>query len=199
MHPSLKLSSLAQLPPVIKSSALAAARGSLRDLDAFLRFIADDPRFEKEFLPRLICVLYVALDPTPISGFLPDAPTSPADNNAFAEVVARAMRAVCSVGLWIDRLEPHQKTSPAVLREVWPRMWAWMQFHDAFWDSGLVAFPHTPAMIYYLTLSAVTTLGYESTLLTRQVLDTPHFFDFLGEAWARFVWGPTNPCRSMFA
>ncbi|KAJ7062465.1 hypothetical protein C8F01DRAFT_99272 [Mycena amicta] len=190
MHASLKLSSLAQLPATLKASALAAARGSLRDFDSFVRCIAD-PGFKKSYFPRLICVLYAALDPTPISTFLADEFPSAADKDAFADSVARALRAIHSLDLWIEQLEPHQ-TPPAVFRDLWPRMWAWIQFHDTFCDSGLVAFPDTSTINYYLGLGAVAKVAYESTLLARQILDTPHFFDFLGKVWVRLVEGPSE-------
>ncbi|KAJ7061860.1 hypothetical protein C8F01DRAFT_1369303 [Mycena amicta] len=195
MHPSLKLSSLARLPATLKASALAAARGSLRDFDSFIRFLASDPRFEKKYLPQLICVLYVALDPTPISAFLADETPSAVDKDAFAEVVARALRAITSLNLWTERrleLPSHQKTSPAVFGDLWPRMWVWMQFLDTFDGSGLVTLPSWSTVHHYQTLSAAIDLARQSTLLTRQILDTPHFFDFLGEAWARLVRWPNE-------
>ncbi|KAJ7062464.1 hypothetical protein C8F01DRAFT_1134232 [Mycena amicta] len=191
MHASLKLSSLAPLPPTLKASALAAARGSLRDFDSFVRSIAD-PSFVKSHLPRLVCVLYAALDPTPISSFLADESPSTADNNAFAEVLARALRAINSLDLWTNELEPHQTTSPSVFHDLWPRIWAWIQFLDTFCESGLVAFPNPSIVHYYQALCAITSLANRSTLLPRQILDTPHFFDFLGEIWAHLIDGPNE-------
>ncbi|KAJ7078775.1 hypothetical protein C8R44DRAFT_825108 [Mycena epipterygia] len=119
MHPALQLSRLDRLPPAIRRTASAAARGSaehLKRLEARLREIPD--------LEQLLPVFYANLDPQYIpSGDQLDIPTIFTDDG----VVCRASISLTSLFSIIGIPLP-------VFQEIWPALWKWMLFLDAFRD-----------------------------------------------------------------
>ncbi|KAK7042044.1 MYND-type domain-containing protein [Favolaschia claudopus] len=119
VHPDLRLDKLVKLPPDLRRLAKTAAHGSLESLVKLKKLIKDGstPHFVL-FLP----VLYANLDPEAI----PHSDDVDAVETA-AEVNIILMRAYTSLeALSLFHL------SAAVCIDLWPRIWTWIEFFDAY-------------------------------------------------------------------
>ncbi|KAJ7055658.1 hypothetical protein C8F01DRAFT_1258544 [Mycena amicta] len=124
----LRLSSLQTLPPKLKGLALAAARGSMEDLDSFTQYIHSDLSWQHRHLSKLICVFYVILDPAPIPRFLANLyeAVSAADFAPMQSTVIRGLNALNGVSmLCSDEINLKERPSCAVFWDVWLRVWPW--------------------------------------------------------------------------
>ncbi|KAJ7054588.1 hypothetical protein C8F01DRAFT_1162076 [Mycena amicta] len=165
----------------------------MEDLESFIEYIYTLPNSSKRHLPRLICVFYLILDPAPISGLLAssdDTPSASAQNTA-----ARALLAVEGFvnffGSWWD-FDPREMPLRAAFRDIWPRIWAWAQFHDTFCES--LDFGYSPAYIYHSVVGAIHGLLYRLNL-DQDVVQTPHLYEYLGRAWATITAAPPSDER----
>ncbi|KAJ7055187.1 hypothetical protein C8F01DRAFT_1320748 [Mycena amicta] len=108
---------------------------------------------------------------------------------------ARTFLAVDGVGslftYWFQ-IEPPEVPLRAALRDVWPRIWAWAQFHDRFCES--VDFGYSPADIYQSVVAAIHGLLYRLKL-DQDVVETPHLYEYLGRAWATITAAPSSDER----
>ncbi|KAJ7061649.1 hypothetical protein C8F01DRAFT_1252442 [Mycena amicta] len=189
MHPFLRLSSLSHIPPSLKTAALKASRGSAKDMEEFMRWMTDpNPHRSRVNLPRLISVFYTVLDPDPIASLSSGGDFELKRIEDTANRALLAIRGVVILASYDHDLPPSEKSTPEVFREVWPRVWAWMQFHDTF--RSVLDFSSSDAA-YGFNVAAVVNFAHMPSL-TRLVLDTDHFARYLGSAWAAMVDSPTG-------
>ncbi|KAJ7055212.1 hypothetical protein C8F01DRAFT_1159791 [Mycena amicta] len=168
----------------------------MEDLESFIEYIDAAPNSSKRHLPRLICVFYLILDPAPISGLLAKLDDAASDTVASMQNrAARALLAVKGVGLlfryWFQ-IEPPEVPLRAAFRYVWPRVWAWAQFHDTFCES--LDFGYSPADIYQSVVAAIHGVLYRLTL-DQDVVETPHLYEYFGRAWATITAAPPSVQR----
>ncbi|KAK7040017.1 hypothetical protein R3P38DRAFT_2902853 [Favolaschia claudopus] len=109
MHSFLRLSNLDSLPFSLRRYAVAAANGSVQDLQhliANLNRWHDNPQFT-----RSLPVFYAALDPVNMAKSVPVEPDS--ITNAF---------------LSLHSLRKLEKRHHPVFGDLWPRIWLWISF-----------------------------------------------------------------------
>ncbi|KAF7371458.1 MYND-type domain-containing protein [Mycena sanguinolenta] len=119
MHRSLRLDTLSLLPISIRRFAIPAANGSVDDLDHLLDLVEDDEARYTQCLP----VLYANLDPHRI----------PDEENLDTDAVRCANFA-------LDSLANLDRAPKSTWPDLWPRVWAWIVFFEAYHECLLEPF-----------------------------------------------------------
>ncbi|KAJ7622576.1 hypothetical protein DFH06DRAFT_1482062 [Mycena polygramma] len=177
MHPSLQLSALDVLPFTSRRMALSAARGTLKDVKAvYARTQAQGNDKISPFLP----VFHACLDESRIPAEeLLDIPST------FTE------GAVCCAEISLESLNSMVLSfgppiHPDAIPDLWPRLWAWVQFIDTFREQ----FPGDGAAgSGFINLVSSFTNWYKPHLV-----NTPGLRRVIVGAWAP-VQGCENPLR----
>ncbi|KAJ6490240.1 hypothetical protein C8R47DRAFT_1195796 [Mycena vitilis] len=155
MHDSLHLRNVSRLPPYLRSTALAATKGSLKDLSIVCEALTRDPRLcTSPSALYLLPILYVNLDPTTIpTADALDAITATGRCPHFivaASVALKALRGMVDVNRMTVQVE-------AVL-DLWPRIWPWMQFLHTYWEFLPTFHPDEEVKTYLANYRIVTML-----------------------------------------
>ncbi|KAF7317514.1 hypothetical protein MKEN_00837900 [Mycena kentingensis (nom. inval.)] len=182
MHPLLQLGSLSQLPPTLKSEALVAARGTANDVGRLVnRLTAPRLGIHKRYHRRLVSVFYVVLDPAPLSSidYTP----------ALTDRAQRALYAIRGVAVLFDVQSHRRDEMPPLdtVAELWPRIFAWMAFHEA--HHAVLPFGEPNTTVYYHDLDTVFALvSLES--VARPILETAGLFSYIASVWTAFITSP---------
>ncbi|KAJ6478283.1 hypothetical protein C8R45DRAFT_1076778, partial [Mycena sanguinolenta] len=174
MHPKFHLTSLNILPLPIRKMALAAARGSTRDLERVESFLEQHRSSEEPsaFLP----VFYANLDPAGI-------PTSTGDT-ASSFTAGAIMRASISLKCLFTKTLIDIHMGAAAFSDLWPFLWMWCQFFDKSEDH------YDPALaVGFLDFTATYRSAYtakdrsKSEETASLMSSTPGFRRMLTRAW----------------
>ncbi|KAJ7050673.1 hypothetical protein C8F01DRAFT_1237652 [Mycena amicta] len=174
MHPSLEPSesNFAKLPPPIRVLRTKVAKGTLAKEDLIRLSNGPFTRLPPTLYRYTLSIFYSALDPVsiPILQNLEHLEAAVARDVLFR--VLLAMRCLAVV---------EQSASEAVLESVmvdlWPRVWAWIQFIDTFLEH-LVA--SVPREVLIGDCLAVLQSFLSSSLPATQI---PAVMKFIGRAW----------------
>ncbi|KAJ7140673.1 hypothetical protein C8R44DRAFT_974493 [Mycena epipterygia] len=184
MHDALRFKNVSKLPAALKSIALRAARGSLKDvLDTHAQILVLTRASNNAELEFLLPVLYKILDPVGIPD--PDrleAMLLAGNTTTSFEVIAAvdcALRCVAAIAI-----------PPAVEAslDLWPRIWTWFQFIDTHREVLPEAYAdHLSCIDFVLFL---TKLEY-----CEQIQSTPGVRSVIARAWRASLGtqGPTVP------
>ncbi|KAF7326165.1 Ubiquitin carboxyl-terminal hydrolase 18-like isoform X1 [Mycena kentingensis (nom. inval.)] len=184
MHPSLRLAALSTLPPRLKIPALAAVNGGAAEMKKLIyRIQATADERDRKLSALTLPVFYAALDQTPIGSMDLNLDHTPDDDDALHRTYW-ALHALASLVCGASLAQvPH-----VVFRDLWPRVWSWVQHHVLLIDAGF-QFPEPPAHAY----SIYIVLAYDFARLARSSTVLPPIFDeptlnrFLGQALSRLV------------
>ncbi|KAJ7067491.1 hypothetical protein C8F01DRAFT_1121457 [Mycena amicta] len=165
MHPSLRTNELNQLLPSLRKCAKAAANKSLEDLEQVVSHCLALSKASRYYLP----IVYANLDPADI----PD-PTPAEAGSTPPPSVRRALRA-------FDLLTCILDAPPGAYKDLWPRIWAWLQFVElqavwraTFWQSFEVA-----AVVLLSPFASIV----NNDAAMAPVHSTPGVLAFLGRIW----------------
>ncbi|KAJ7464072.1 hypothetical protein FB451DRAFT_454095 [Mycena latifolia] len=124
MHPALRLGVLHELPFSAQRRALAAACGSEEDLRAIQSLVRDIPYNDREKSRLFLPVFYANLDRAkiPIGDGLDDLSMFTAGPVHSAMI---SLQQIHSMALLIP-------LPSSVFSDLWPRLWKWEQFFDAY-------------------------------------------------------------------
>ncbi|KAJ7670713.1 hypothetical protein DFH06DRAFT_1468488 [Mycena polygramma] len=118
LHPGLRLQSLSRVPVSLRKIANAAAHGSLESLRRLLKFM-QEPQIDL-YLP----VIYANLDPSAIpTSLIVETPFS-LDENALSAITAAFLSLLTLSDMKLGL------STRAVVPQLWPRCWNWIQFLD---------------------------------------------------------------------
>ncbi|KAJ6468518.1 hypothetical protein C8R47DRAFT_1325784 [Mycena vitilis] len=123
MHPALSIDNLSRLPGRYKLMATSAANGSLRDLRRVCSYLGALGENDQLLLP----IFYRSLEPAKIPRTTDlDSLTSSAEDCC----ACAGMSLDCIVHLIRTGID----NSPDLTDELWPRIWAWMEFLHRYRD-----------------------------------------------------------------
>ncbi|KAJ6542909.1 hypothetical protein B0H19DRAFT_1310989 [Mycena capillaripes] len=128
MHDALHLRNVSKLPSSFRSTALAAANGSLDDLSKVSMALTYPPLSSSPSVIWLLPVLYLHIDPGTIP--TPDEVDSIVANATRLPCIDAACEALKALGLFVDMpVFPHD-----VAPDLWLRVWPWMHFIHTYWQ-----------------------------------------------------------------
>ncbi|KAJ7501759.1 hypothetical protein B0H11DRAFT_2274987 [Mycena galericulata] len=176
MHPALSLSRLSILPFSARRVANVATNESTPDqlvLDALgkLRAMAYREPDPGQFALKLLPVLYATLDPRR----MPDPDMLATESTVHLRVLS-VLQAMCFLYLCLGTPD----FPSAIIRELWPRTWKWVQFmdnHDCLPDSD-------DARCRFLSYLGLFLLNPTAAELVHA---TPDVRFFVARAWAGMV------------
>ncbi|KAF7325533.1 MYND-type domain-containing protein [Mycena kentingensis (nom. inval.)] len=199
MHPSLRLTNLSQLPLSIRTAATAAARhdGSLEDVRIFTsEHILLSEGSARKYLPRMLCVLYHLMDAEPILHLLEKPHDVTSDELVRVQRVAnRAMEATFAlVGMMIPDGPPHELPPLAAIADVWPRLWAWVEFYRTFgsWDLPGIEPPYSPEVVVHAHCTLLSLLASPPWGLQAQISACENLYLVLGQAATALIDAPAS-------
>ncbi|KAJ7156170.1 hypothetical protein C8R46DRAFT_1355914 [Mycena filopes] len=132
MHDSLHLRNVSKLPSSFRSIALAAANGSLPDLEKVCMAVSfpgfHDGAAGAYTVLWLLPVLYIHLDPANIP--TPDE----VDRSLISTTAIPAVEAASLVLKATSELVALSIFPTDVSLDLWFRVWPWMQFMDTYWE-----------------------------------------------------------------
>ncbi|KAJ7643439.1 hypothetical protein DFH06DRAFT_599053 [Mycena polygramma] len=179
MHPSLRLSALEVLPFTTRRIALSAARGNVKDVyNVHRRIKVESCDAASVFIPVFYACLDVARIP---SGELLEVPSTFMEGAVPCADIS--LQSLYSMVLSFKDLDP---IHPDAVPELWPRLWAWVQFIDTYREQ----FPEDGAAgSEFINLVLVFTSFYKPHLAA-----TPGLRRVMARAWAPIL-RCANPVR----
>ncbi|KAK7028611.1 hypothetical protein R3P38DRAFT_3267470 [Favolaschia claudopus] len=179
MHSSLKLSNLSKFPPRFKKLAQESVSGSAEATMSLLATEELPPRC----IPCLLPVIYSALDPAKIIALLGliNSSTSEEDFLPNGVIWLQAVeKVICLRNLWDIKEQCHIPS--AAFMDLWPRVWAWINFLDEFRDSVPIS-QKTPLQTRY-TIFLTSFQMFRGNEAVKNLMDkTPHLGAIVGRAW----------------
>ncbi|KAJ7067471.1 hypothetical protein C8F01DRAFT_668148 [Mycena amicta] len=167
MHPSLRTNELNQLLPSLRKRAKAAADKSLEDLEQVASHCSTLSKASRYYLP----IVYANLDPADI----PD-PTPAEVDSTPPPSVRRALRAFELLSYIVD-------APPVAFKELWPRIWAWLQLVDLLADSHATFWqPFECSAVVFL---APFGNFVDHCVAMAPIHSTPGVLAFFGRLWLR--------------
>ncbi|KAJ7652819.1 hypothetical protein DFH06DRAFT_1330913 [Mycena polygramma] len=170
----------AQLTTNRQTHANAAAHGSIQNIHSLAAGI---PTLAAEYRPFLLPAFYAMLDPTEIRTLLDRL-----DSSTNGDVEALRLRFTRTLlGLHgIANLALFKVIPPAALTDLWPRVWAWIQFLDIYQD--YLPRPRLEwGMSSYDLYLKVFRVFQRNTEASELVHATPGVRVVVGRAWRLFV------------
>ncbi|KAF7320947.1 MYND-type domain-containing protein [Mycena chlorophos] len=176
---ALRLKALEKIPLTARRIALAAAEGSMGDLDIILKRCeqSEDPKVAQDYLP----VVYALLDPK----YIP-TPEMFEASRFGVECTAYIAEQAIAILWWASYLPE------AVHRTIWPRVWAWIQFFEVY--STLKDTKYFGQTCGRMLQSVRYMCAFPR--LAVEVLETPDVARFLGKLWAALVHLPQTPSQN---
>nr|GAT60447.1 predicted protein [Mycena chlorophos] len=170
---ALRLKALEKMPLTARRIALAAAEGSLGDLDIIHKRCeqSEDPKVAQGYLP----VVYALLDPK----YIPTPDMFEASRFGVERTAYIAEEAITI--LWYARYLPEP-----VHRTLWPRVWLWIQFFEVY--STLQDAKYFAQTCGRMLQSVRYMCAFPR--LAVEVLETPDVARFIGKLWAALVHHP---------
>ncbi|KAK7002403.1 hypothetical protein R3P38DRAFT_1733277 [Favolaschia claudopus] len=185
MHSSLKLSNLSKFPPRFKKLAQESVSGSAEATMSLLATEELPPRC----IPCLLPVIYSALDPAKIFAHLGliNSSTSEEDFLPNGVIWLQAVeKVICLRNLWDIKEQCHIPS--AAFMDLWPRVWAWIDFLDEFRDLVPIS-QKTPLQTRY-TIFLTSFQMFRGNEAVKNLMDkTPHLYAIVGRAWNIFLNG----------
>ncbi|KAF7332721.1 MYND-type domain-containing protein [Mycena kentingensis (nom. inval.)] len=190
MHPLLQISTLSRLPASLRKSALAAARGSLEDLEALLEE-ALDYSFPQQHVARLCPVWYACLETTAISDFIAD----PEDEGNLERVRAGHRRATSATrGATLaasPEFRAEHRAPTGALVELWPRWWTWARFLADY--HAMLGISDADRLEIYRQRNAALMYFNLVDELAPDKVSIPGFPGYVGHVWAALCDLPDDP------
>ncbi|KAJ6481983.1 hypothetical protein C8R45DRAFT_1151310 [Mycena sanguinolenta] len=123
MHPSLRLSNFSKLPPSLKTRAISAASGALKETHALHN---DLPHVPHRHLLLLLPAFFAPLDPARISAIL-----TRFDSSGWLSIRADVVQAHMCLGA-ICQLGASMVIPTDAFPDLWRRVWPWIEFLDEY-------------------------------------------------------------------
>ncbi|KAJ6458341.1 hypothetical protein C8R47DRAFT_150704 [Mycena vitilis] len=167
MHPALRLHNLSTLPAFVRRFATGATTGCEADMDKVVDCIISQRDASWGFLP----VLHANLDPLLIPDMdMLDTDTPPRNLISALSIASKSIQALAFM----------RHIPPEVCRELWPRVWFWIQVVEV--HSGLLPHPRPiESHRSHLSGCVLSMLHDHSSVLV--IHNTPGVHSFFARTW----------------